>query len=63
MQNKKLAFTKYFMYLDEGVIDNMEITLSPSATDGQRALVDALVKLYAPNAVVKPSALGRLVKI
>lgn len=63
LQNKELAFTKYFMNLDERVFDNMEITLSPSATEGQRTLVDALVKLYAPNAVVKSSSLGRLVRI
>lgn len=63
LQNKELAFTKYFMNLDERVLDNMEITLSPSSTEGQRTLVNALVKLYAPNAVVKPSALGRLIKI
>lgn len=63
LQNKELAFTKYFMNLDERSFDNMEITLSPSATEGQRTLVDALVRLYAPNAVIKSSTLGRLVKI
>ena len=63
LQNKELAFTKYFMNLDENILDKMEITLSPNATEGHRTLVDALVKLYAPNAVVKSSSLGRLVKI
>lgn len=63
MQNKELAFTKYFMNLDERILDKMEITLSPSATDGLRTIVDALVRLYAPNAVVKSSSLGCLVKI
>ena len=63
LQNKGLTFTKYFMNLDERVLDKMEITLSPNATEGQRTLVDALVKLYAPNAIVKSSSLGHLVKI
>ncbi|MBR2856089.1 MAG: hypothetical protein IKB85_01495 [Bacteroidales bacterium] len=63
LQNKELAFTKYFMSLDERILDKMEITLSPSATEGQRTIVDALVRLYAPNAIVKSSSLGHLVKI
>lgn len=63
VQNKELSFTKYFMHIDEDVLTNIEITLSPNATDGHRTLVDALVQLYAPNAFVKNSSLGHLIKI
>lgn len=63
LHNKDVGFTKYFMNLDEDVLSNIEITLSPNASDGHKILVDALVKLYAPNAVVKFSSLGRLVKM
>lgn len=63
LQNKPVSFTEYFMHLDESVLNNIEITLSPNATDGQRVIVESLVKLYAPGATIKPSSLGHLVKM
>ena len=63
MQNKPIGFDKYFMHLDETVLGNIEITLSPNATDGQRIIVESLTKQFAPNAIIKPSSLGHLVKI
>lgn len=63
LQNKELGFTKYFMHLDETVISNIEITLSPNANDGHRAIVEALTQIYAPSATINNSSLGQLVKL
>ena len=63
VQNKPLGFDKYFMHLDETILSNIEITLSPNATDGQKIIVESLTKQYAPTATIKPSALGRMVKM
>jgi len=62
MQNKPIPFTRYFMHLDPSVLSNIEITLSPNATEGQRVIVESLTRQYAPGAVIKNSALGPLVK-
>jgi len=63
MQNKIICFDKYFMHLDLTVLANIEITLSPNATEGQRVIVESLTRQYAPNGTIKPSSLGHLVKI
>ena len=63
MQNKPINFTHYFMHLDPRVLSTIEITLSPNATEGQRIIVESLVRHYAPNAVIKNSVLGHLVKL
>lgn len=63
MQNKSVGFDKYFMQLDERVLSDIEITLSPNATEGQRVIVESLAAQFAPNATIKPSSLGHLVKI
>ncbi len=63
LENRELGFTKYFMNLDENVLGNIEITLSPNANEGHRIMVEALVKQYAPNAIINDSRLGTLVKL
>ena len=63
LQNKTVGFTKYFMHLDDAVLNNIEITLSPNSTEGERIIVESLTQLYAPNATIKASSLGHLVKI
>ena len=63
LDNKQLPFEDYYMYLKDEVINNIEITLSPSATDAQRILVDSLVAKYAPHATIRESGLGRLVRL
>ena len=63
IQNKPINFTNYFMHLDERVLSNIDITLSPNASPGHRVIVEALTKQYAPNAVINDSSLGRLVKL
>lgn len=62
IQNKPIPFTRYFMHLDPSALFNIEITLSPNATEGQRVIVESLIRQYAPSAVIKDSALGPLVK-
>lgn len=61
--NKQLPFEDYYMHLKEDVINHIEITLSPSATDAQRIIVDSLVAKYAPFATIQERGLGRLVRL
>lgn len=61
--NRHLPFDDYYMQLKSDVISNIEITLSPSATDAQRIIVESLVAQYAPNATIRESTLGRLVRL
>lgn len=63
LSNKLLPFTDYYMHLKDSVLQNIEITLSPSATDAERIIVESLVEKYAPNATIKESSLGRLVRL
>lgn len=62
LQNKPIGFKQYYLDLDENVLNRIEITLSPCALEGQRVIVEALTKLYAPQASVKSSSLGQLVR-
>lgn len=63
LQNKVLPFTHYDLRLKDESIDNMTITLSPSITDSQRIIVNALRDKYAPNATIEESSLGSLVRL
>ena len=58
-----LPFTYYDMKLKDEVLDKMEITLSPSASDAERIIVRALIDKYAPNAQIHNSALGEVVRL
>jgi hypothetical protein len=51
------------MNLKEDAMDNMEITLSPSASEAQKIIVQTLVDKYAPRAKVFESSLGKLVRL
>lgn len=51
------------MRLKDDAFDNLEITLSPSVTESQRLIVQALIDKYAPNASLKESALGKVVRL
>lgn len=62
-QNKPINFKHFFMHLKESVLNNIEITISPNATEGQRVLIEALTKCYAPGATIKESSLGHLVRM
>ena len=61
--NKSLPFHYYDMSLKDDAFNNLEITLSPSATEAQKLIVQALIDKYAPNAKLKESALGKVVRL
>lgn len=61
--NKPLPFDDYYMNLNDVVFDDLEITLSPSATDAQRIIVESLKNIYAPEAHIKESSLGKLIRL
>ena len=63
LENKSLPFYYYDMRLKDDVFNNLEITLSPSATEPQRLIVQALIDKYAPNTTLKESALGKVVRL
>ena len=63
LQNKPLPFDDYYMHLKDEVIQDIEITLSPSATDAQRIIVECLKEKYVPKAHIKESSLGKLVRL
>ena len=63
MNNIVLPFDDYYMHLNDVVFEDMEITLSPSATDAQRIIVECLKEKYAPQAHIKESGLGKLVRL
>lgn len=46
-----LPFAYYYLKLDEAKLKNMEITLSPQISDGNRIIVDLLVEKY--NSVIQ----------
>ena len=63
LNNHKVDFTSFFLHLSPEVIETMEITLSPSATESHRIMVDALCEKYAPKATVRDSGIKNLVKL
>lgn len=56
-------FETYDLPLKDDIFDNLEVTLSPSITQGQHIIVEALLKQYAPIAKIKESALTQYVKM
>lgn len=58
-----VPFNSYFMHLRDDVFDDLEILLSPMSSDGQKVIVENLCATYAPNAIVRESSLGPLVKM
>ena len=61
--NKSLPFTYYDMSLNEDALDKMEITLSPSASEAEKIIIQTLVEKFAPNAQVNNSVLGTVVRL
>lgn len=59
----QLPFTSYFMSLKQSALNNMTITLNPSATKAQYILAKALCDKYTPGATVKESVLANNVKL
>jgi hypothetical protein len=63
LANKLLPFTYYDMQLKDEVLNTIEITLSPSASEAEKLIVRALVDKYAPNAQINDSTLGKVVRL
>lgn len=63
LNNKPLTFNYYDMNLKEEAMDTMEITLSPSASEAQKILLQSLIDKYRPTAKIMDSSLGKLVRL
>lgn len=63
VEDRLLPFTYYDLSLKDEAFDNIEIRLSPSATESQRMIVLSLVEKYAPHARIVESSLRRLVRL
>ena len=63
LQNKSLLFSHYDMHLKDEIINTMEITLSPSVTDAQRVIIEALRDKYIPQAKIIESSLGKVIRL
>lgn len=61
--NKSLPFHYYDMNIKDDAFESLEITLSPSATEPQKLIVQALIDKYAPKAKIKESSLGKVVRL
>lgn len=57
------SITHYDMHLKEGILNSMEITLSPSMPIPKQIIVKALVDLFAPNAKISSSVLSNSVRL
>lgn len=58
---EKQPFPFYDMIIDDAAYCEMEITLSPKISTGNRIIVENLVKRYNPSAIVKDSSLIGLI--
>ena len=56
-------FETYDLSLKEEVFKQIEVTLSPSITMGQRIIVESLLNQYAPNAIIAESSLKQYVQM
>ena len=63
LSNKPLSINYYDMNLKDEALETMEITLSPSASEAQKVLLQALVDRYNPKAKILESSLGKLVRL
>ena len=57
------TITHYDMHLKEGILNTMEITLSPSMPIPKQIIVKALVDQFAPNAKITSSVLSSSVRL
>lgn len=63
LSNAHVNFDRYYLHLKDDVFDDLVITLSPMATEGQKIIVEQLCSAFAPTAVIKESSLGNLIKL
>ena len=58
---EKQPFSYYDLTLDDTAYSNMEITLSPKISPGNRLIVNTLIEKYNPSATVRDSSLLGLI--
>lgn len=63
LTNRLLPFSYYDMCLKDDAFETLEITLSPSATEAQKIIVQSLIEKYAPKSKVHPSSLGSIIRL
>lgn len=56
-------FETYDLSLKDEVLEQLEVTLSPSITMGQRIIVESLLNQYAPKAKFIESSLKQYVQM
>ena len=62
LRGMDLPFRYYYLKIDDEAFENMEITLSPLISDGNRVIVESLVKEYNSKAIVNESDLVGLLR-
>lgn len=50
-------FDKIFLEIDDRYLDDMEVLIGPKVSEGEKIIVEVLLKQYCPNAVIKESKL------
>lgn len=63
LQSKLLPFSYYDMHLKNEAINEVEVTMGPNLTEGQKTIVDALCKQYTNKGNVVESRLSGLLKM
>lgn len=63
LPNKPLPFKYYDIALKDEALDTLEITLSPSATEAQKIIVQSLIEKYAPKAIIHDSSLSSIIRL
>lgn len=63
LPNKPLPFKYYGIALKDEALDTLEITLSPSATEAQKIIVQSLIEKYAPKAIIHDSSLSSIIRL
>jgi hypothetical protein len=57
-----LPFSHIDLPIAEGLFADIEITLSPTADDVARTVIEAVIKQYCPTAKIVPSALSGMIR-
>ena len=55
--NISLPFSDYYLDIDDECFRNMQILLAPKISEGEKILVNSLIKEYCPSAIIEESKL------
>lgn len=50
-------YNKIFLEIDDRYLDEMELLIGPKVSEGEKIIIEALLKQYCPNAIIKQSKL------